>query len=427
MVDVTTEALQTVKNALSTFQSDIDGLSIRAVSDSDDITEDCNNHIKQTKEEITQVEMKIMILNNQIADLEEKLEQATSQYNALLISVQQIENNIYSLNSKILTLNSQIVSLRSQLANAEDDECQQIQDQINALNYQVSQCEAERSHLDYELKSSEQCKVELQQIINSTKSKKSQCESELYLQKKRCNKMKDKLERLNVIYSRIESDLNAYVVATKKFENQALGKTQKNLNSVDKCIEHIEQYLSISCSKTVSNSSVSGSYPTSGISHSTEILSCAPGEYHYESGTNNTRHAFGQLKLVDKSDRHRSQSAQSSAGGTRRRYDDDGGHLIGARFGGAPNSENLFPQNLHLNRSGYRSLESQWANLLNNNCQVFVDIYTSASSDQMREDAIYGSYTVISPTGDRYTECFSFANENTETQNCWEEDVFANS
>ena len=168
------------------------------------------------------------------------------------------------------------------------------------------------------------------------------------------------------------------------------------------------------------------SQPASGISHSAQVMSCASGEYHYETGERNTRHAYGQLRLVPQSERHRNQHAQSSAGGERRRSDDDGGHLIGARFGGSANSENLFPQNLHLNRAGYRRLESEWANLLANNNQVYVDIYTSASNNQMREDAIYGSYTVISPNGSRYTESISFANENAETQESWENDVFIN-
>ena len=58
--------------------------------------------------------------------------------------------------------------------------------------------------------------------------------------------MKDKLDRLNTTYSRVESDLNAYVAATKKFEQSTSEKTQSNTNAVEKCIESIEQYLSTS-------------------------------------------------------------------------------------------------------------------------------------------------------------------------------------
>ena len=83
-------------------------------------------------------------------------------------------------------------------------------------------------------------------MINSAKSQKVQCESELSIQKNRCNKMKDKLERLNTSFSRVEADLNAYVAATKKFEGNASERTQNNSSAIDKCMESIEQYLSTS-------------------------------------------------------------------------------------------------------------------------------------------------------------------------------------
>ena len=63
MVDVTTEALQTVKSALATFQSDINGLSMRATNNADEITEECKTQINHTKAEIAQVEAQIAKLD----------------------------------------------------------------------------------------------------------------------------------------------------------------------------------------------------------------------------------------------------------------------------------------------------------------------------------------------------------------------------
>lgn len=428
MVDVTTEALKAVKNALANFQSDIDGISIRSANNADDITEECKVHIRQTKAEIARVEAQITVLNKQIIDLEAKIVQTTNQYNALLARIPQLENNIRSLDSKISALYSQVSSLRSKLANTDDAGIRyQIQGQINNLMHQISKLKTEQNRMEKELRDSNGKKNELQQIISSSKAQKVQCENDLSVQKNRCNKMKYKLERLNSAYNRVESDLNAYVIATKKFEVNASERAEGNRSAVEKCIDSVEQYLSLNMCTQSSNVNRYTLYPIkSGVSHSMQVMSCRQGEYHYETGNNNLRHAFGQLSLVAQSERQRDQRAQSSAGGVRRRTDDDGGHLIGARFGGSPNSENLFPQNLHLNRSGYRALESHWENLLENSNQVFVDIYTSASSNQMREDTIYGSYTVVLPSGGQYTETFSFTNENTETQENWENEVFVN-
>lgn len=247
MVDISTEALKNVKSALTTFQTDIDGISFRSTNDSDEISDSCKAYIGQTKAEIVQSETKISDLNKQILSLEEKISQATSEYNALLLRKPQIENNIRSLNARISSLNAQISSLRSQLADTEDeDEKQQIQEQINKLNSQVSQCENKRNQLEDELRNSEQKKEELQQTINSAKSQKSKCESELSIEKNRCNRLKDKLERLNSTFSRIENDLNAYVEATKKFENNSSNRALENKTSIDKCMQCIEEYLSVS-------------------------------------------------------------------------------------------------------------------------------------------------------------------------------------
>ena len=247
MADVTAEALQKVKSALETFQSDINGISMRATNNAGEIIEECKNNLKQTKTEIAEVEAQTATLNKQIADLEANIEQVTSQYKAFISRIPRLENNIHSLNSRISVLNSQIASLRSQLANTnDDDERQQIQEQINTLSRLVSQCEAERSQLKTELQNSEQKKAELQQMINTAKAQKAQCESELSVQKNRRNKMKNKLERLNTTYSRVESDLNAYIAAIKKFEGNASERTQSNSSAVEKCMESIEQYLSTS-------------------------------------------------------------------------------------------------------------------------------------------------------------------------------------
>ncbi len=159
----------------------------------------------------------------------------------------------------------------------------------------------------------------------------------------------------------------------------------------------------------------------SGNANSERVQSCAPGEYHYISGSNNTKCAYGQLKLVPAEERIRNNGAQRQSGDERRRTDDDGGHLIGARFGGSPNSENLYPQNRELNRwGGYKKLENKWEQELKNGNKVFVHIFVSSSNQRNREDAVYGSYVIEKPNGLKIFETFSFENEDTETQDVWD-------
>lgn len=132
------------------------------------------------------------------------------------------------------------------------------------------------------------------------------------------------------------------------------------------------------------------------------------------------RHAYGCLQYVPKEDRHRNNKNQLNAGGEQRRDDDDGGHLIGTLFGGSSGPENLFPQNLQLNRGGYRSQELQWKKLLDAGCSVYVDIYASAGGYNQRQDSIYGSFIVVSPDGRSYSDGFSFTNESKAILKEWD-------
>lgn len=53
---------------------------------------------------------------------------------------------------------------------------------------------------------------------------------------------------------------------------------------------------------------------------------------------------------------------------------DEGGHLIGSRFGGTPEGVNLVPQSMNLNRGAWKRMENQWATALDQGKPVKVDI-----------------------------------------------------
>ncbi len=91
--------------------------------------------------------------------------------------------------------------------------------------------------------------------------------------------------------------------------------------------------------------------------------------------------ASGKLKLGKGK---RDQSAQKTAGGSDRLDDDDGGHLIAARFGGGYNAENLVPQNANLNRSAWKKMENEWADALKNGKEVEVRIRVEYEGDSKR-------------------------------------------
>ncbi len=141
------------------------------------------------------------------------------------------------------------------------------------------------------------------------------------------------------------------------------------------------------------------------------------GDYSYlesEAG----KSAWGSLELTD--DGVRNAYAQRMAGGEFREDTDDGGHLIGARFGGSPELENIDAQNRGLNRGGYKTLENEWASKLENGDKVFVNVDTYKSNASDRPDAYMG-YTITEDTeGKRTWDAFSYTNVSKEEQAEWE-------
>lgn len=141
-------------------------------------------------------------------------------------------------------------------------------------------------------------------------------------------------------------------------------------------------------------------------------------EYQYKE-TEFGKSAEGELFLSDEVTR--SAYNQRNVGGEYRRSDDDGGHLIGNRFGGSSDIENLFPQNSNLNRGAYKTLENEWERLLEDDKKVYVNVETYDGNGAERPNTIMGHYIIEDADGKRRWETFSFPNESNATQDEWQE------
>lgn len=94
MADVSVDALQKVKSALSTFQSDIAGISLRASNQSQNCLNACRQKVDETQAKIEELESAITKLNNKIETLDGQISSALSQIQQLENAIPQIQ--IYS-------------------------------------------------------------------------------------------------------------------------------------------------------------------------------------------------------------------------------------------------------------------------------------------------------------------------------------------
>ena len=150
------------------------------------------------------------------------------------------------------------------------------------------------------------------------------------------------------------------------------------------------------------------------------------GEYEYSENSVGGKTATGSLRIAE--DPARDGKAQTAAGGDSRRSSDhewgadDGGHLIGARFGGETGEANLTAQNRNLNRSDYKHMENEWAAHLEAGDKVFVHIETD---DPQRPNAYMGYAIYESPDGTRDYDTFHMVNESRSEIAQWEADAEA--
>ena len=92
---------------------------------------------------------------------------------------------------------------------------------------------------------------------------------------------------------------------------------------------------------------------------------------------------------------------QQSIGGNARKSDDDGGHVIAHRFMSDQGEKNLFPQNSNLNRSGYKKMENEWADWIEQGFEVKLKVDLHPPGSQRPTDII-SKYDVYDPkTGSR--------------------------
>lgn len=103
MADVSVDALQKVKSALSTFQSDIAGISLRASNQSQNCLNACRQKVDETQAKIEELESAITKLNNKIETLDGQISSALSQIQQLENAIPQMERRHRSIEMEILS------------------------------------------------------------------------------------------------------------------------------------------------------------------------------------------------------------------------------------------------------------------------------------------------------------------------------------
>lgn len=135
-------------------------------------------------------------------------------------------------------------------------------------------------------------------------------------------------------------------------------------------------------------------------------------DLQYKYGLDELGRPIEASGLLSHESSERSSKAQLESGGIDRLETDDGGHLIGVRFGGSGDAENIVPMDRHINRSVFKSLENKWADALDDGKKVTVDIQPYYSDNGERPSAIMAEYVIGDQCDDTVPEYFSVTNSD---------------
>ena len=96
-MNVSTDALRTVKDALGTFKTDIEGIENTASAHSQACLKNCQGKIQETSERIKQLEIQAEQLTQKIQQLEEKINSSLEQKESIEQRIPQMEYRIEGL------------------------------------------------------------------------------------------------------------------------------------------------------------------------------------------------------------------------------------------------------------------------------------------------------------------------------------------
>ncbi|MBR9936928.1 hypothetical protein KE513_05215 [Oscillospiraceae bacterium Marseille-Q3528] len=245
MADVSVEALQKVKSALTIFQSDITGISSRVTAQAQNCLEACYRKVNETQTKIDELDSEIAMRNTKISDLDSQIHTFLGQIQQLENSIPRMEKQLQDIENNITNCQRQLSSLQAQLADDEDDGTrQQLQVQIGRVTQQLNSLYCERSALECEIRNSEKQKDSLHQKVSGLKSEKARCEESLLIAQKRRSQYQQKFDQLKSLLEMVKANLDDYIRATRRFENSSSASAGQNMQAIDRCITQIEEYLS---------------------------------------------------------------------------------------------------------------------------------------------------------------------------------------
>lgn len=244
-VDVSKDALISVKDSVVGFQGELEKVSAHVPNHADEVLSDCKQSLKKQEDIVTELTKKYSEIKKELDVINGEIEgerSKISQYQGILANANQ---KISQLESEIGQLRSQKSQLEGQLASEKDDDKKAaISSQIAGVESQISAKESDKESVKRQKTTAASDIASAEQKISTLKNQKYQKETELSAVKNEIFKAQEKYEKLTNAYRSVEQEVQAVRDEVKTFSTKTKDSTRSILYSIKKCIEYIDAYES---------------------------------------------------------------------------------------------------------------------------------------------------------------------------------------
>lgn len=238
-VQVSTEALERIHEALVNYASDMADAALQAEQAANNGELYCDNLLREVTQVIRDLDERIETLRKQIEALTTNIDRLEKERHQASLDLARAKSNINYLNQRI----DELYALRSQLDTVDDsgasqNRVAQIDAEIATCRHRLSSEEADRASANSRITQAESSLRALQTELSSNQNQ----EAELSARKA---KYKDKRNRLTEACQTYRYDLTAYAGAARSFAGQASADGERLSESVQLCIDLVNQYISL--------------------------------------------------------------------------------------------------------------------------------------------------------------------------------------
>lgn len=217
MVDVSLEALQKIKQSLTTFQQNTSHIGDRADNICSSVISDCSREIKVATSDISESESEISRLQKLIA----------TKKNDIYIKTGELEK----VKRDIIDAEKRIAELSMMPAGSSDGEGAVDYARIRADLYSYHSFLLSRQNT-------------LENEIQVARTIIDRAEVDLNSEKLRLRKLIDKLNRMKTSFSKVQNSLYSFQGAGKHFANTSSNIHDRNISALNRCISCVNDYLS---------------------------------------------------------------------------------------------------------------------------------------------------------------------------------------